>query len=92
MDYRQVECPKGEALMNRGVGLQMIPNFTEDDLADMIQATRKVADAARDGGAGAVEDFTTEGTLRQAQGRLRAQRGMGSRLRGNDGVVAFRLS
>ena len=35
--------------MNRGVGLQMIPNFTEDDLADMIQATRKVADAARDG-------------------------------------------
>ena len=49
VDYRQVECPKGEALMNRGVGLTMIPNFTEDDLADMIQATRKVADAARDG-------------------------------------------
>ena len=47
VDYRLVECPYGEELMSRTVNLPMIPNFTEEDVGDIIQAFRKVADAYR---------------------------------------------
>lgn len=47
VDYRQVECPYGEELMSRTVILPMIPNFTEEDVGDIIQAFHKVADAYR---------------------------------------------
>ena len=43
LDYRLVKCEYGEALMSRGVSFSMIPNFTEEDVGDIIQAFRKVA-------------------------------------------------
>lgn len=47
VDYRQVECPNGEALMKRGVLLSMRPSFTDQDIEDIISAFRKVAMAYR---------------------------------------------
>lgn len=43
IDYRLVECPNGEALMQRGVCLAMQPSFDEEDIADIAHAIRKVA-------------------------------------------------
>ncbi len=51
VDYRQTEVPYGEQLMARGVGIQMRPSFTEEDVGDIIHAIRKVADAFRSRGA-----------------------------------------
>ncbi|MEM7134012.1 MAG: DegT/DnrJ/EryC1/StrS family aminotransferase [Chloroflexota bacterium] len=42
IDYRQVECPNGEALMQRGFNIAMQPSFDEEDVADIAQAIRKV--------------------------------------------------
>lgn len=42
LDYRLVECPNGEALMQRSVNIPMRPSFTEQDIADMVAAIRKV--------------------------------------------------
>ena len=42
IDYRLVECPNGEALMRRSVNIPMRPSFTEEDIADMVAAVRKV--------------------------------------------------
>ena len=47
MEYRLVECPYGEELMGRGVGIAMKASFTEEDVGDIIQAIRKVADHYR---------------------------------------------
>ena len=47
VDYRMVECPYGEDLMGRGLNFSMKATFTEDDLGDVIQAIRKVADHYR---------------------------------------------
>ena len=35
--------PVGEELMSRGINFAMVPTLTEDDVADIIQAIRKVA-------------------------------------------------
>lgn len=43
LDVRQVECPYGEALMCRGVLLTIRQSFSEEDVADIIKALRKVA-------------------------------------------------
>jgi len=43
LDYRHVDCPNGEALMQRGFNIPMQPSFTEDDIADIAKAIRKVA-------------------------------------------------
>ncbi len=43
LDYRHVDCPNGEALMQRGFNIPMQPSFTEEDIADIAQAIRKVA-------------------------------------------------
>jgi dTDP-4-amino-4,6-dideoxygalactose transaminase len=43
IDYRLVECPNGEALMQRGFNLQMHPSFDEEDVADIVHGIRKVA-------------------------------------------------
>ena len=47
VDYRLVECPYGEELMGRGVGIAMKASFTEEDVGDIIQSIRKVADHYR---------------------------------------------
>ena len=47
VEYRLVECPYGEELMGRGVGIAMKASFTEEDVGDIIQAIRKVADHYR---------------------------------------------
>ena len=47
VDYRMVKCPYGEELMGRNVILPMIPNFTKEDIGDIIQAFHKVAYAYR---------------------------------------------
>lgn len=43
VDYRQVACPNGEALMKRGINISMRPSFTEEDITDIVTAIRKVA-------------------------------------------------
>lgn len=43
IDYRLVECPNGEALMQRGFNVAMQPSFDEEDVADIAHAIRKVA-------------------------------------------------
>lgn len=43
IDYRQVECPKGEALMQRGFNIAMLPSLDEEDIRDISHAIRKVA-------------------------------------------------
>ncbi|HEU5327258.1 MAG TPA: hypothetical protein VFU78_04140, partial [Thermomicrobiales bacterium] len=48
VDYEQVVCPAGEALMQRSVVLSMLPSFTADDLADIVTALRKVTLACRE--------------------------------------------
>ena len=47
VDYRLVNCPYGEDLMGRGIQLSMNATFTENDLGDIIQGIRKVADYYR---------------------------------------------
>ena len=47
VDYRKVRCPYGESLMSRNIILPMIPNFTKEDVGDVIEAFHKVADAYR---------------------------------------------
>lgn len=42
LDYRLVNCPNGEALMGRGILLSM-RLLTEEDVADIARAMRKVA-------------------------------------------------
>ena len=42
VDYRLVVCPYGEGLISRMVSMSMLPSFTEEDVADIIQAIRKV--------------------------------------------------
>ena len=42
IDYRLVKCPYGEELMSRGFSLSMLPNFTEEDITDIVKAIRKV--------------------------------------------------
>jgi len=42
VDYRQVECPYGEALLGRGITLSM-RLFSEEDVEDIARAIRKVA-------------------------------------------------
>ena len=42
MDYTQVECPRGEDIMGRGVSLQMTPNISDaviDSIVSTIRAT-----------------------------------------------------
>ena len=42
MDYTQVECPRGEDIMGRGVSLQMTPNMSDaviDSIVSTIRAT-----------------------------------------------------
>jgi dTDP-4-amino-4,6-dideoxygalactose transaminase len=48
LDYRLVECPNGEALMIRGVNIQMRPTFTAEDIEDIATAIRKVVVACRE--------------------------------------------
>ncbi|MGN6756755.1 MAG: DegT/DnrJ/EryC1/StrS family aminotransferase [Thermomicrobiales bacterium] len=48
VDYEQVVCPAGEALMQRSMVLSMLPSFTADDLADIVTALRKVTLACRE--------------------------------------------
>jgi dTDP-4-amino-4,6-dideoxygalactose transaminase len=43
LDYRLVECPRGEALMQRGFNIQMHPSFDNEDTADIVQAIHKVS-------------------------------------------------
>ena len=43
IDYRLVRTPKGEEMMKRTINIQMIPTFTEEDIADIVHAIRKVA-------------------------------------------------
>ncbi len=43
IDYRLVECPNGEALMQRGFNIQMHPSMDDEDIADIVHAIRKVA-------------------------------------------------
>jgi len=43
VDYRKVVLPVGEELMSRGISFSMVPTLTEEDVADIIQAIRKVA-------------------------------------------------
>ena len=43
VDYRQVECPYGEALMTRGFNIAMLPSLDEEDIRDISHAIRKVA-------------------------------------------------
>ncbi len=43
IDYRQVECPNGEALMQRGFNISMLPSLDEEDIRDISHAIRKVA-------------------------------------------------
>ncbi len=42
IDYRLVECPNGEKLMQRGFSIQMQPSFDDEDVADISAAIRKV--------------------------------------------------
>jgi perosamine synthetase len=48
VDYEQVSCPNGEALMQRSLTLSMLPSFTENDLTDIVTAFRKVTLACRE--------------------------------------------
>ena len=43
VDYRQVDCPNGEALMTRGFNIAMLPSLDEEDIRDIAHAIRKVA-------------------------------------------------
>ena len=43
VDYRLVDCPNGEELISRYVGMGMRPSFTEEDVGDIVHAIRKVA-------------------------------------------------
>ena len=42
VNYEQVRCPYGEALIGRGIGLNMRPSFSDRDLEDAVNALRKV--------------------------------------------------
>jgi perosamine synthetase len=48
VDYEQITCPNGEALMQRGVLLGMLPSFTDEDVRDIVAAIRKVLVASRE--------------------------------------------
>lgn len=44
VDYEQVRCPNGEAIMGRGINLLMRPSLTDRDVEDAVAALRKVAE------------------------------------------------
>lgn len=48
VDYRRVVCPNGEATFGRNCNLGMLPSFSEEDVADIVRAIRKVALACRE--------------------------------------------
>ncbi len=48
VDYRLVECPKGEALMSRNVNISTSPNYTEEEVGEIIHAIRKVTTGMRE--------------------------------------------
>ena len=43
VDYTQVECPRGEDVMGRGVSLQMTPNISEAAVETIVSTIRKTA-------------------------------------------------
>ena len=43
MDYTQVECPRGEDIMGRGVSLQMTPNMSDAVIDSIVSTIRKTA-------------------------------------------------
>ena len=45
MDYTQVECPRGEDIMGRGVALQMTPNISEAAVETIVSTVRKTTAA-----------------------------------------------
>ena len=45
MDYSQVECPRGEDIMGRGVSLQMTPNISAEAVETIVSTVRKTTAA-----------------------------------------------
>jgi perosamine synthetase len=43
MDYTQVECPRGEDIMGRGVSLQMTPNMSDAVIDSIVSTIRRTA-------------------------------------------------
>ena len=43
VDYTQVECPRGEDIMGRGVSLQMTPNISEAAVETIVSTIRETA-------------------------------------------------
>ena len=42
VDYRLVDCPNGERLMQRGFSIGMLPSLDDEDVADISAGIRKV--------------------------------------------------